>query len=97
MTQDPKIWIPNAFIVNGVNNVFKPVISFADFENYQMIIYNRWGDQIFETTDIEEGWDGKVNGKLVQEGQYMYYISVADGFGGFNERKGAVIMLVSKD
>jgi len=97
VTQQPKIWIPNAFIVNGVNNIFKPVISFADFENYKMIIYNRWGDPIFETDDIFEGWDGTVNGNLVQEGQYMYYISIADGFGGFNERRGAVLMLVSKD
>ncbi len=97
VTQQPKIWIPNAFIINGVNNIFRPVISFADFSNYRMIIYNRWGDPIFETQDILEGWDGTVNGKIVQEGQYMYYISVADGFGGFNERRGAVIMLVSKD
>ena len=97
VTQAPKIWVPNAFIINGVNNLFKPVIGYADFENYRMIIYNRWGDQIFETRNIEEGWDGTVNGSLVQEGQYMYYISVEDGFGGFNERRGAVLMLVSKD
>lgn len=97
LTQEPKIWIPNAFIVYGINNEFKPVISFADFDNYQMIIYNRWGDAIFETNDINTGWDGRVGGNIAQEGQYMYYISVADGFGSLIERRGAVLMLVGKD
>jgi gliding motility-associated-like protein len=83
--------------VHGINNEFKPVISFADFDNYQMIIYNRWGDEIFKSNDITIGWDGRVGGKIVQEGQYMYYISVADGFGSLIERRGAVLMLVGKD
>lgn len=97
VSQDPKIWIPNAFVVNGVNNEFFPVISFADFDNYLMLIYDRWGTVIFETRDIEEGWNGEVNGKLVQEGQYMYFISVVDGYGNYYERKGGLVMLVGAE
>lgn len=94
VTQEPKIWIPNAIIVNGVNNEFKPVISFADFNNYQLIVYNRWGQEIFSTTDIDQGWNGRMNGQILKEGQYMYFMSISDGFGNFYERRGSVMLLV---
>jgi gliding motility-associated-like protein len=94
VTQEPKIWIPNAFVVNGFNNIFKPTISFADFNNYQLIIYNRWGQEIFRSTNIENGWDGRKGGQILKEGQYMYYMSITDGFGNFYERRGPVMLLV---
>jgi gliding motility-associated-like protein len=92
--QDPKIWVPNSIIINGFNNEFKPVISFADFDNYQLIVYNRWGDEIFKSNNIEEGWDGSVGGKQVQEGIYLYYISIVDGYGSFHERRGPIYTLI---
>lgn len=95
LTQSPVIWVPNAFVVNGFNREFKPVISFADFDNYKMLVYSRWGDVIFETTDIEEGWDGSFRGELVPEGLYAFYISVADGAGRIFEERGTVTMLIS--
>lgn len=95
LTQSPVIWVPNAFVVNGFNREFKPVISFADFDNYRMLVYSRWGDVIFETEDIEEGWDGSFRGELVPEGLYAFYISVADGAGRIYEERGTVTMLIS--
>lgn len=92
---EPKIWIPNAFMVNGYNFTFQPTISFADFETYQMIIYGRWGDVIFTTEDINEGWDGDFNGKRVPEGMYAYFIAVRDGQGQLHERRGTLTMLVA--
>ena len=97
LSQVPIIWIPNAFVVDGFNSTFNPVISFADFSNYQMIIYSRWGDVIYETTDIGAPWDGNMNGELVQEGAYPYYISVKDGKGRLYERVGCVIMLTERE
>ena len=95
LTQEPVIWVPNAFVVDGFNNIFKPVISFADFDNYQMEIYSRWGDLIFRTTDINVGWDGVFKTELVPEGVYAYYISIADGAGKLIERRGKLTMLKS--
>lgn len=95
LTQSPVIWVPNAFVVNGVNRTFQPVISFADFNNYRMVIYSRWGDVIFETTNIEKGWDGTFNNELVPEGMYAFYISVADGAGRIYEERGTLTMLIS--
>lgn len=91
---EPKIWIPNAFMINGYNTIFEPTISFADFDTYEMIIYGRWGDLIYRTDDINEGWDGNMNGKLVPEGMYAYFIAIRDGQGKLHERRGTLTMLV---
>lgn len=96
ITQKPVIWIPNAFIVHGYNNTFKPVISFADFSEYQIIIYSRWGDVIYQSNDINMPWDGKMNGEVVQEGAYTYYLTVKDGKGKAYDYTGYVIVLVEK-
>jgi gliding motility-associated-like protein len=69
------IWIPNSFTPNGdgLNDIFLPVTE-AELENYTMLIYNRWGQQIFESHNINKGWDGKYKGKLVELGVYTYRI-----------------------
>lgn len=97
LSQEPKIWIPNAFVVDGFNNTFNPVISFADFQNYKMFIFSRWGDIIYETNDINAPWDGRMNGEFVQEGSYAYYITVEDGKGKAYEQSGYVVMLNSRE
>lgn len=94
VTQTPKIWIPNAFSINGINDEFKPVISFADFTTYRMIIYSRWGQQIFESRDIDLGWDGTKNGNLIPEANFMYYIEIQDGSGKLYEERGSLTMLI---
>jgi gliding motility-associated-like protein len=97
LAQEPVIWVPSAFVVDGFNTTFRPIISFADFSQYQMLIYSRWGDVIYETDDINQPWDGRMNGKLVQEGVYAYYISVRDGNGRPHEARGTVVMLSNRD
>jgi gliding motility-associated-like protein len=37
-------------------------------------VYNRWGEEVFETSDIDAGWDGKYNGKPQPMGTYVYYV-----------------------
>lgn len=65
-------YIPNAFVPNndGLNDIFKPVISNAS--NYNFKIFNRWGKLIFETNDYTEGWDGTYKGSLAENGVYTY-------------------------
>uniref|UniRef100_UPI004047F5FE T9SS type B sorting domain-containing protein n=2 Tax=Roseivirga sp. TaxID=1964215 RepID=UPI004047F5FE len=78
----PKLFIPNAFSPNndGVNDVFKPV---TDCQlQYSMQIYNKWGAIVFATEDITKGWDGRVNGNKVQDGQYSYIIFYAGSING---------------
>lgn len=96
LTQEPVIWVPNSFIVGGFNDVFKPVISFADSAAFEMRIYNRWGQTIFSTTDASLGWDGTLpeeGGVLANEGSYGYFIRVQDGSGRKFDESGLVYML----
>lgn len=56
-------YVPSAFTPNqdGKNDVFRPLI-FGKVAKYRFTIYNRWGEKIFETTEVGKGWDGKING-----------------------------------
>jgi gliding motility-associated-like protein len=73
-------YIPNAFSPNNdaVNDVFTPLG--LGLKSYEMLIYDRWGELIFSTTDISKGWDGStLNGeKPSQTDVYVYVIRVMD-------------------
>lgn len=97
LTQEPVIWVPNAFLINGFNTVFKPVISFANADNYRLQIYSRWGNMIFETNDLAEGWDGKYRGEYVPEGMYAWFLSISDGAGRIYEERGTVMMMLGPE
>ena len=76
--EDCKLFIPNAFTPNsdGMNDAFtihSPIIS-----EFKMLICDRWGNKIFETNDINNGWDGKYKSKNVQEDVYLYSINIVD-------------------
>jgi gliding motility-associated-like protein len=93
LSVDPIIWLPNAIVLGGYNPVFKPTMSFAIVEEYYLVIFSKWGDLIYETRSIEEGWDGSMNGKAVQEGVYNYYVTVKDGRGRAIDRFGNITVL----
>jgi len=56
-------YVPSAFTPNndGKNDIFRPLI-FGNVKKYQFTIYNRWGQIVFQTTEIGKGWDGKFGG-----------------------------------
>ncbi len=83
VTQEPVMWIPSAIILNGAveNQVFKPVAGFIDFDSFRMEIINKWGEKLFSTDDIEQGWDGSYKGNEVREDFYQYIITYRDGSG----------------
>jgi gliding motility-associated-like protein len=93
LDQEPLIWIPNAMMIEGENNLFFPVISFADTSNYTLNIFSRWGDYVFETDKLSDKWDGQMNGDYVHENAYVYYITVKDGRGVLHERRGLITVL----
>jgi gliding motility-associated-like protein len=72
-------YIPNAFTPNGDgrNDVFRPIPASPAFTIYNLkfTIYDRWGAEVFETDDIGQGWDGMKNGRVCQEGVYVYRIT----------------------
>ncbi len=91
----PRIWIPTAFRpFFGVNKVFQPVILNADTNHYQLFIFNRWGEQLFYTTRITEGWDGlDPNDEPYPEGVYLYHITYYSTDGRKFQARGEVFLL----
>ncbi len=71
------LWVPNAFTPdgNGINDVFKPVMMGLDPSVYHLMVFNRWGGLVFESTDPEKGWDGTRGGSQVPAGVYIWRIT----------------------
>ena len=56
-------------------------------------IFNRWGKKIFESDDIEKHWDGRFQGKLVQQEKYTYLVTVLDVNADIHEFPGIVYLI----
>jgi len=74
-SERPILTIPNAFSPNGdgVNDVFRAVSNTA-LDNFTLIIYNRWGDQVFQSNDINDAWDGSFKDEMQEIGTYVYVL-----------------------
>jgi gliding motility-associated-like protein len=68
------LWFPNSFTPNGdlLNDFF--TVKGLDITYFQMMIFNRWGDLIFETEKLDSGWNGMRNGKLVELDVYVWKV-----------------------
>ena len=88
---ESKLEMPNAFSPNGdqINDIYRPkqnaCQSIVEFHAY---IFNRWGQKVYEWTDPNGGWDGKIDGKDAKQGVY-YVLVKAKGADGrvYNIRK----------
>ena len=72
-----RLWVPSAFSPNSdviENRKWKPQGVFARPDSYTLFVTNRWGQEVFRTNDLNESWDGKVNGDPAAIGVYTYYI-----------------------
>ena len=78
--------VPNVFTPDGdgINDKFMAVYS--SVKTFKMVIFNRWGRKVFQTTNPGEAWDGKIGGKKAAEGVYFYVIT-AEGFNKGEHRK----------
>jgi len=70
-----EVFVPSAFSpnYNGENEVLK--VYGACIKTMNFVIYDRWGEKVFESTDKTIGWDGKQNGQLKNTGVYVYYLN----------------------
>lgn len=74
ITKQHEIYIPNCFTPNddGVNDVFKVYAN--GITEIEISIYDRWGHLIYNTDEIEKGWNGNVGGEKCADGVYLYKI-----------------------
>ena len=74
--------MPNAFSPNNdnINDVYK-VKSYQNIVEFHAYIFNRWGQKLFEWTNLEGGWDGTYRGNDVKQGTYFVLVKAkgADG------------------
>jgi gliding motility-associated-like protein len=75
------VWVPNTFTPDGdeFNNGFNPVFSSdKQISDYSLLIFNRWGELLFESHDPQTGWDGTYHEKFAEDGTYTWVIEVRD-------------------
>ena len=72
--KEGNVFIPNTFTPNGdgKNDVLK--VRGPSYQEFYFAIYNRFGEMVFETTDVLQGWDGTFKGNASDPGVYGYYL-----------------------
>ena len=84
------IYAPNAFTPgDGTNNTFR--IYTENIEKFEMVIYNRFGEIVFQSFDKNGEWDGMYSGRNAQSGTYVYNVQYVDG----NNNRQAFIGMVT--
>jgi gliding motility-associated-like protein len=87
-------YMPTGFTPNqdGKNDLLKPSID-GKLVNYRFSIFNRWGQKIFETTDIMKGWDGKVFGTQTDSNVFVWYCTYQFIGQPAESKKGTVVLI----
>jgi gliding motility-associated-like protein len=94
--KQPNIFYPAAFSPNsdGLNDKF---IVFGQFVSiFEMKIFNRWGELMFSTDALNDGWDGNYKGIAMPEGTYAFVANLTDTEGRTFKRSGSVVLLRKK-
>ena len=89
------LYMPTAFTPNGdsKNDIFKAGFG-EDITNYHLQIYNRFGQLVFETKDKNAGWDGKLKGKELTAGAYVWFVQFSTVGNKIPQQlKGTVLMI----
>jgi gliding motility-associated-like protein len=84
------LFIPNSFSPNGdgLNDIFRVYGLYRDLLEFS--VFNRYGERIFHTTDMGQGWNGQYKAKLCDAGTYYYLIRLVNGNGEKETRKGNI-------
>ena len=90
-----KFYVPSAFTPdnNGVNDFFKPKYQCL-YSDYELKIYNRWGQIVFASNNADRGWDGNFNHYPQPQGTYGWYLFYKDGLTGKSVYKKGTVVLV---
>jgi gliding motility-associated-like protein len=90
-----KFYVPSAFTPNndGKNDVFMPKYQCL-FSNYEMKVYNRYGQLVFVSSNPSNGWDGSFNSNRQPSGTYVWELSYIDNLTGKHMRKNGTVVLI---
>ncbi len=88
------VYVPTAFTPNndGKNDRFR-IWAADNYRQFRLLIYNRWGQLIYETNDISKGWDGKFNDQPQPSDVYIYYLEILTASNKKISKKGTFTLL----
>ena len=88
------VYVPTGFTPNsdGKNDLFR-VTAADNYKRFKLLVYNRWGQEIFETTDISKGWDGKFKDVQLASDVYVYYLEIVTASNRKVTKKGAITLI----
>ena len=86
--------IPNTFTPNndGQNDIFRPIFN-LEILDFNMVIFNRWGQKVFESKNITSGWNGRVGSAMAEQGNYIYMIRYKNFQEQWSEHKGTITII----
>jgi len=89
----PVVYVPNIFSPNddGQNDIF--YVRGQDIRSMHLLIFDRWGEKIFETEDITQGWDGKYKGQDMPSDDYVYNLTITYNDGSDLKKKGNISLV----
>ena len=90
------VFIPTAFTPNGdgMNEALFVLGDDIDRTDFRLMIFDRWGERIFETTDLSEGWDGSYKGSPAQDGVYNWRLEARSFYTGRPHKLSGHVVLV---
>jgi gliding motility-associated-like protein len=90
---ETEIFIPNTFTPNGDGNNDVFYVYGNAIVKVKMRIYNQWGQFLYESQQLQNGWDGSYKGQMQPNGVYVYYIDLTLNDGTTTMRKGTITLL----
>ena len=89
----PDIFMPNAFTPGrNINAIFRPIaVGVASLQYFR--IFNRWGQLVFSTTRLGDGWDGSVGGKPQPDGSFVWMVQGTSYTGVTITKKGVMTLI----
>ncbi|MDX2283467.1 MAG: PKD domain-containing protein [Bacteroidia bacterium] len=93
VTFGPAVFAPSAFTPNNDGKNDRFLVFAPNAAAVELAIYNRWGEELYFSTNLDEGWDGTYRGRPVQEGVYVFRISLTGVDGSRLSRSGTVTLL----
>ncbi len=89
----PLFLIPNAFTPNGDGQNDQICFNPQDVIEFHIAIFNRWGERVYESEDVNECWDGTYRGNLCLPGVYTYTCHIGCPAGQTNDFKGDITLI----
>ena len=87
------VYTPNIFSPNNDGQNDRFVVRGPEFHSFEIRIFNRWGEEVYQSFDANEGWDGQFRGQNSAPGVYTYYVDGKAVTGEIINRSGNITLV----